>query len=149
MTTRFISAVLLFLVMSTSFISCKKEKDDVEEPRDLAASVAGSYDMNYLRVKTEENDIDTNLPFNSTEGRISGVVDVDKKGENAVTVVMTLMQDGQNVGETPFGNEVQLKKENASVGLYIGADKIGTIDGNDLNISITGGGDELIIKARK
>lgn len=150
MTPKFISLVLLFILISTSFISCKKEKDDVDEPRDLAASASGSYDMSYLRLKTNTNDINTNLPLNSDDGRITGVVDVDEEGENVVSVIMTLMQDGQELGKIPIGGkDVELKEENSAIALYLGTDKIGTINDDDLNISITGGEGELIIRAQK
>lgn len=132
-------AIVFTIVFFVS--SCKKDAVD-KKADDIAASVAGQYEMNYIKLKSEE--IDSNLPVSG----LSGKVDVVKKDLKLVAINIVLMKDGQNQGEVPF-KEVELKEENASVGLFIGSDKIGTIAGSDLTISIQDDTDELIIKAKK
>lgn len=154
MTRKFIPAVLIIFLMAFSFTACKKDKADVEQPdTDLAASVAGTYDLSYLKVQTDNNDesddFTKNVPFDTDEGEVTGVVEVKKTGEETVTVVMILERAGQTVGRTPFGKEVLLKEEGGAVAMYISTDKIGTIDGDNLDINISGGDGELRVKARK
>lgn len=143
MNRKFISAALLLFVMMFSFTSCKKDKADVEqENRDLAESAAGTYNVSYLKY----NDNEGNLPSNGVSGKVA----IAKSGEDQASMKLTLTNANSTEppGEADFGN-VDLKKESSAIALYLGTDKIGTISGDDLNISITGGQGELIIRAKK
>lgn len=134
-----VSGLSVFLLALFALASCKKNVDKKAD-EDLAASVSGRYDMNYLSL----NGSGGSLPTDS----LSGKIDVVKKGENQVAMNLSLTQLGSAPEEETLDN-IEVKNENSAVGLYSGSDKIGTINGNDLELNIAGNGQEVIFRARK
>lgn len=139
MTKKIIYSLAILFTILFAVSSCKKEVDKKADD-DIAASVAGQYEMNYISINGQGG----SLPTDS----ISGEVDVIKKDQNKVTMNLSLTKLGQEPEEDAL-EDIELKEENSSIGLYSGTDKIGTISGSNLEISVAGNGTELIIRAKK
>lgn len=143
MTRKFVTSLLLVFVMVFSIASCKKDKDDVEQQQDtdLAEGAKGTYEVYYIKDNTGE--------YTLPKDAVSATMYVNKAEENVVKMRLTL-RDG-NSGESKdadFGT-VQLKAENNATAMYSGSDKIGTIDGEELEINVSDQGEQYIIKAKK
>ncbi len=143
MTKKIITSLAILFTIVFFVSSCKKDAADKKPDEDLAASVAGQYEMNSINY----NGQDINLP----SGSISGKVNIANKDKNMIDMLISITdsEDSENNQSSDL-EDIQLKEENSAIALYLKTDKIGTINDDNLIINITDEqGQELIIKARK
>lgn len=141
MKKKIISSLAILFIILVFVSSCKKNVDKKADG-DLAASAAGQYEMNYIKINGQEG----NLP----SGSISGKVNIANKDKNLVDMLISIT-DSENSENSKSSDleDIQLKEENSTIALYSKTDKIGTINDTELTINLSDQGQELIIKARK
>ncbi len=133
----------LAILFSIVFLvpSCKKDVDKKAE-QDLAASVAGQYEMSYFEAKGQ--------PINLPAGSLSGKINIANKDNNVIDMfISTTDTENSNNSGSETLKDIQLKKENSAIDMYYQTTKIGTINGSDLTINIQDGTDQVVIKAKK
>ncbi len=138
MNRKFITQLVIVLIAIFSFASCKKDKQDVTQ-QDLAASAQGTYDVYYLK--------DQSGTYNLPNNGVSAFIDVRRQEKDVVEMTFSVGNGTQNEDQE-FGT-IQLKNENSTTVMYSGSDRLGTISGNELEINVSDGTEEYIIKARK
>lgn len=130
-------AIVFTILLAVS--SCKKDADKKAD-QDLAASVTGQYEVNYIYLNGSEG----SLPTDSASAK----VDVIKKDQSNVSLNLIVTKLGSAPDTRPL-IDAALKEENSTVNLYSGTDKVGTINGNDLEIHVIENNNELVVRAKK
>ncbi|MEJ7681668.1 MAG: hypothetical protein WKG06_28250 [Segetibacter sp.] len=143
MTKKILTSLAILFTILFAVSSCKKDSVDKKPNEDIAASVAGQYEMNYISASGREY----NLPTDA----ISGTVDIANKDKNIVDMLISItFSNGTSSPEPVDLEDVQLKQENSAISLYYDSEKFGTINNDELTINIPDEeGKEQIIKARK
>lgn len=139
MTKKIITSLAILFTILFAVSSCKKNVDKKAD-EDLAASVAGQYNVNYIYINGSE----VSLPTDS----VSAKEDVVKKDQNNVSLNLIVTTLGKAPKSEPLG-DAQLKEESSAISLYSGTNKVGTINGSDLEIYIIENSDELVVRAKK
>ena len=138
MTKKIIYSLAIFFTILFAASSCKKGVDKKDDD-DLAQSAQGTYEVYYVETTTG----DLQLPRED----LSIAISLNRTDKNTVSISSRTVTSGVSKDE-PQGS-AELKKENSTIAMYSGSEKIGSINNNEIEFH----GDDteghpVIIKAK-
>ena len=132
-----LSIQFLLLTLCLLTFACKKNKDKDKVNADIAASIAGTYNVNYYK---EDGELAITLPQNGA----SATVQLSKATETTIDVLITSRIDGQVESEN-YKSITVSRQNDGTVVLSLNGRQVGTVKDKKLEIT----GSDFTIRASK
>ncbi|MCU0354267.1 MAG: hypothetical protein MUD08_11105 [Cytophagales bacterium] len=140
--------LITLLVLSAALSACNRGGD--EPAPDAAASIAGTYNLTFLQADGQS----LTLPATGSGGTASGTLNVTRQTESTVLMSITITRTLS--GQAPENTTIEIgtitvsRQLDGSVTLTDSGQQIGTVRGNELNISgVDEDGEPVELRATK